>query len=96
VNDPTKAETFIVHNANGSFSLDPWAGKNRDELKQRCGELCRSLDEWQRLAMTLFNQGKDALSLEEQDKIRRLVAGYSYDGDDCGPIPRNDHEGSQS
>jgi len=70
-------ETFVARNPNGSVSLDPWAGKSREQLKQRCGELCRSLDEWQRMAMTLFDRGRDGLLLEEQAKIKLLIDAYS-------------------
>lgn len=72
-------ETFVVHNDNGSVSLDPWAKKSREELKIRCGELSHALGQWQRMAMTLYDRGKDCLLLEEQAKIKLLIDAYSDD-----------------
>lgn len=77
--DPIESETFVVHNGDGSVSLDPWAKKTRRQLKQRCGELCHSLDQWQHIAMTLYDQGKDGLLLEERAKVELLIDAYSDD-----------------
>lgn len=86
-----ETETYVVRNDDGSVSLDPWAGKSREELKRRCGELCRSLDQWQRFAMILFDQGKDGLLLEEQAQIKLLIEAYS--DDEAPALTGNDSKG---
>ena len=70
------AETFVINNPDGSISLDAYAGKSRDELKMRCGELCRALGEWHFIAMALFEAGKDRLSDYQRDKIEKLIEAY--------------------
>lgn len=69
-------ETFAVHNSDGSVSLDPWARKTREQLKRRCGELCRALDDWQWIAMTLSEGGRDSLSPEQLSSLDRLIEAY--------------------
>jgi hypothetical protein len=71
-----KSETFVIHNPDGSISLDAYAGMSRDELKTRCGELCRELNEWHFIAMELFDGGKDSLSPAAREKVERLVEAY--------------------
>jgi hypothetical protein len=70
------AETYAVHNSDGSVSLDPYARKTRLELKNRCGELCHALDDWQWIAMTLSTNGRDALSSEQIGKLDGLIEAY--------------------
>ena len=72
--DDVTAETYAVHNPDGSVSLDPYARKTRSELKVRCGELCRELDKWQHIAMALFEHG--SLSDRDQREIERLIEAY--------------------
>ena len=70
-------ETFVVDNGDGSISLDPYAGKSRAELKTRCGELCRTLDRWQHIALVLSDGGIGALPAEWRDELLRLRSAYS-------------------
>lgn len=65
----------------GTVSLDPYACKTRQELKNRCGELCHALSDWQMIAMTLSVKGRDDLSSEERDKLDRLIDAYRDDDD---------------
>jgi hypothetical protein len=69
-------ETFAVHNPDGSVSLDTWARKTREQLKTRCGELCRALDDWQWIAITLSEGGREALSPEQLSDLDRLIEAY--------------------
>jgi hypothetical protein len=69
-------ETFVIHNPNGSVSLDPYARRTREELKRRCGELCRALDAWQWIAMTLSESGRDGLSQEQRSELDHLIEAY--------------------
>lgn len=69
-------ETFIINNRDGSVSLDAYAGMSREDLKTRCRELCRELDKWQHLGMSLYEDGKDSLSDCQKTKIRALIEAY--------------------
>lgn len=60
----------------GGVSLDPYARKNRLELKNRCSELCRALDDWQWIAMDLSEHGRGGLSPEQLGKLDRLIEAY--------------------
>lgn len=71
------AETYAVHNPDGSVSLDPYARKTRLELKNRCGELCRALNDWQWIAMDLSRGGREVLSAEQLAKLDNLIEAYS-------------------
>lgn len=70
------AETYAVHNPDGSVSLDPWARKTRLELKNRCGELSHALHDWQRMAMILWIHGRDGLDAEQSLEVTRLIEAY--------------------
>lgn len=74
--DAIESETFVIHNPNGTVSLDPWAGKTREQLKHRCGELCRALGEWQEIAMMLSEIGRDGLSEDQRNELDRLIEAY--------------------
>lgn len=69
-------ETFVINNLDGSISLDAYAGKSREELKERCGELGRAISDWQHIAMVLATYGKDVLSPPDRDKIDQLIEAY--------------------
>lgn len=69
-------ETFVVNNPDGSISLDPCAGKSRDELKERCSELCSAVLDWQMIAMQLAEFGKEGLSPEDLIKVEDLLEAY--------------------
>jgi hypothetical protein len=69
-------ETFVINNPDGSISLDAYAGKSRDELKEHCRELCMALGNWQMIAIVLAGRGKDGLRLEDRDKLERLIEAY--------------------
>lgn len=70
-------ETFVIHNADGSVSLDAYAGMTREELKAQCSVLCMALNEWQFIAMNLFENGKDRLPQQSRQKVERLIEAYS-------------------
>lgn len=76
MSEKTERETFVINNEDGSVSLDPYAGKSREELKQRCGELCRALDDWQRIAMVLAEEGKDGLWPDARKELDDLIEAY--------------------
>ena len=69
-------ETFVINNPDGSISLDAYHGKSREELKERCGELCMALDEWQHIAMALAEHGKEGLSPADLAKVERMIDAY--------------------
>lgn len=69
-------ETFVINNADGSISLDAYAGQSREELKTRCRELCSSLSEWHTIAMVLAKHGKDGLWPEARKKVDDLIEAY--------------------
>jgi hypothetical protein len=75
--DEQEHETFVIRNTDGSVSLDPYAGKSREQLKMRCGELCRALDVWQHIAMSIAESGKEGLSPEELNKLNQLIEAYN-------------------
>lgn len=69
-------ETFVVDNPDGSISLDAYAGKTREELKERCRDLVRAVDDWQMIAMHLHEYGRTGLSQDDKDKLDRLIEAY--------------------
>lgn len=71
-----KNESFAVHLPNGCVTLDPYARKTREELKRRCRELCRALDEWQTIAMIISERGRDGLEYEQRANLDRLIEAY--------------------
>lgn len=69
-------ETFVTNNPDGSISLDAYAGKTREELKERCRELVRAVSDWQMIAMGLHEYGRSGLSEDDLAKLDRLIEGY--------------------
>ena len=69
-------EQWCSKNPDGSISLDPWAGMTREELKERCGELIRALDEWHFIAMIAAEEGKDALPPHWRKKLDDMIEAY--------------------
>ncbi len=69
-------EKFVIDNPDGSVSLDPYAGMSREELKTNCGHLCCALDSWQHIAMTLYESGKERLSVDQTAKVTKLIEAY--------------------
>ena len=58
-----------------SFILpDPYDGWPVERLKERCRDLCRAVDTWQHIAMTLVEGGK--LHPESQAKVDHLIEAY--------------------
>ncbi len=76
MSEATESETFVVTNPDGSFSLDPYAGKSRDDLKDHCRNLCSALTDWQQIAMLLHEGGKVSLSSEQREMVERLIEAY--------------------
>lgn len=72
-------ETFVINNPDGSISLDAYAGKSREELKQRCRELAMALNDWQFAAISAATDGANSLeSVREpyRSKIAALIEAY--------------------
>ena len=59
-----------------SFTLDIYKDWTNDRLKDRCRDLCRGLDEWQHIAMSLAEHGKEGLTPSERDKVERMIDAY--------------------
>ena len=58
------------------YTLDIYQGWSHGRLKERCLELVRAVGDWQQIAMTLAEHGKDGLSPEERNRIERLIEAY--------------------
>ncbi|MEY9506905.1 hypothetical protein ABIE87_006463 [Bradyrhizobium diazoefficiens] len=59
------------------FTLpDPYDGWTEQRLKGHCRRLGRALDNWQHIAMTLAEHGKDGLSQADRETVERLVEAY--------------------
>jgi uncharacterized protein YbgA (DUF1722 family) len=69
-------ETFVTTNPDGSISLDAYAGKSREELKEKCRKLVRAVGEWQMIALHLAEYGKDSLSPEDRNRVETLLEAY--------------------
>ena len=79
MSDAIKEERFVIHNADGSISLDAYHSMSRDELKARCGELCRAIGDWQFAAMAAATDGSNTLAnIREpyRSQIARLIEAY--------------------
>jgi hypothetical protein len=55
---------------------DPYKGWTAKQLKQRCRELCRSVDGWQQIAMAVSEHGKESLSPSERERLDGLIEAY--------------------
>lgn len=74
-----ESEKFVIHNADGSVSLDAYAAMSRDELKERCRELCAAVGDWQFAAMAAATGGANSLeNIREpyRSQIARLIEAY--------------------
>lgn len=69
-------ETFVTDHPDGSVSLDAYAGKTREELKQRCRELVQAVDCWQMIALHLHEYGRAGLSEDDLGKLDHLIEAY--------------------
>lgn len=58
------------------YTLDIYEGWSRDRLKQRCLELCRSVDEWQHIAMVVAESGRSGLPDDDRFRLERLIEAY--------------------
>lgn len=68
-------EQWITHHPDNSITLDAYAGMSREELKQRCRDLCINLDLWRFIAMEVYRSGPD-LPAHYRKKLDALVATY--------------------
>lgn len=56
---------------------DPYAGKTLAEMKQRARDLCRHLERWQFIAMSLAEgRGVESLPREWREMLARHVEAY--------------------
>jgi hypothetical protein len=58
------------------YTLDIYEGWSQERLKQRCLELCRAVDEWQRIAMTVAEHGAAGLPDDDRFRLERLIKAY--------------------
>jgi hypothetical protein len=75
-------ETWVTHNPDGSISLDAYAGWSRDQLKDRCRELCMAMEDWQFTAMSAATDGANSLQNVREpyrSKIAERIEAYSDD-----------------
>ena len=88
-------EKWYNDHGNGTVSLDAYAGWPREKLKQRCRELCMSVDEWQFIAMHAARDGSNSIEQVREparSKIARMIAAYS-DDDEAAPLPATQGDG---
>lgn len=52
-------------------------GATREQLKDRCRELCSAVMDWQMIAMVLADRGKDGLSVDDRTKLDNLIEAYN-------------------
>ena len=60
-----------------TFIFDAYKGWSEDALKARCRELCRAVMEKDLIIVTLAEEGFDSLTIDQQDRVRRLRAAYN-------------------
>lgn len=59
-----------------AYTLEIYKGWTPERLKERCRDLCGALDNWQHIAMTLAEHGKDGLTAGDRDKLDRMIEAY--------------------
>lgn len=84
-------ETWVTNNPDGSISLDAYAGKSRDELKDRCSELLMALEDWRFTAVSAATDGGNTIENVREpyrSKIAQVIEAYS-DGDETPVSSKN-------